>query len=320
MARTLPILVLLVVTLAALGIGYAGFQPAAAAKSGPPGQNDAGSGQDAGDTPDLALRVDGARHAWSANLTPPGSDADWYSRDATSAFCAVGSATTNAPGLLTLASDELRQNAARLAVAPHDATSLALAAPAGRRPYLGLEPLSLVQTYGGSTGGPPSPGRYTFELATLTLADLDPEGDGETPEAGATAATSAPLPEACAAGQLGTTAADLEDRYHFDINGPVEMTFSFALAGGAAAQAIIVSPTGATRATLASGDAVSVWTDEPGRWTLVVAYESGALAPALGLALPPLPTTAPSTATLTDYLLAITAGPDPEPCRPTCRR
>jgi len=319
-ARSIPILVLVVSLAAAVGIGYSDvLRPALAAQGGPPGQNDAGSGQDAGDSPDAALVVGGARRTWSANLTPPGTDADWYRRDVASAFCAVASATTNSPGEIILASDPARETAVRAPVDPPTPTTHALAAPSGRMPFFGLEPMSLVQTYGSTSSGPPSPGRYTFEFSTRSHAELDPEGDGESPEAGATAATSAPLSAGCAAGRLQSSAGDIEDRYHVDITQAIEMTFSFAIASGAPADVTVLSPSGATRATLSTGETATVWLSEPGRWTIVVAYEGAAIVPARGLAIHALLPDAPAT-TVTEYLLGTTGGPDPEPCRPTCRR
>ncbi|HVM45828.1 MAG TPA: hypothetical protein VM582_07825, partial [Candidatus Thermoplasmatota archaeon] len=65
-------------------------------------ENDAGSGQDAGDTPETALLLTTARRIWSANLTPPGTDSDWYRLPTSGAYCAIAEANLGNPGEVTL--------------------------------------------------------------------------------------------------------------------------------------------------------------------------------------------------------------------------
>lgn len=312
-ARNVPVLLVL---LALAGLVGAGLllpgSPTVAAREGAPLQNDAASGQDAGDSPQVALLLPGARRMWSGNLTPPGTDSDWYRLDASGAFCAVAEATSSATGNLVLAADPSRAVSVADTAEAQRSTRLALAAPAGHAPFLGLEP-AMLAAFAGDGSAHPSPGRYAFSLEARSHAELDPEQDGEAPEAGATPATAAPLPPGCTAGRLRGSAGDVEDRYVFDVSGSARISLSFALAGGDAARARVLTPSGATHATLASGDALTVWADEPGRWTVVVEPEATAAQPTLALGLA-LATEVPESS----YLLGVVGPPDPEPCRPSC--
>lgn len=315
MARQVPVLAVLLALGGLVGAGLlVPSAPVVAAADTPLAQNDAGSGRDAGDTPANALLLPAARRAWSANLTPPGSDMDWYRLATDGAFCAAAETTSSATGHLVLTSDPTRFAAVDTMAEAHTATRLTLAAPAGRAPYLGLEPASSFAMVEGA--GRPNPGRYSFTLTSSSYADLDPERDGETPEAGATLATAAPIPAGCAAGRLGG-AGDGEDRYAFDVTQPRALALSFAVASGRAASLRVLTPSGATYTTLASGDAATVWADEPGRWTVAIAPDAAnARADAFGLA---LPLALASDYDTTEYLLGV-LGPDPEPCRPSCLR
>lgn len=320
-ARHVPLVVTLVALLAFTGIGLTlPMGPAGAlAPAAPPRQNDASSGQDAGDSPEIALVLANARRPWNANLTPPGSDADWYRLDTSEAFCAVADATTTAEGQLTLTSTASRDAAAGRLAPAHKATHLVLAAPAGHAALLGLEPASMfMRTEDG--GARPSPGHYTFTLSTSTISELDPTADGEVPEAGDTPATAVAFPSECSAGRLQSAAGDLEDHYSFDVTDPRALTLSFAVASGDAAEVRVKTPTGATYATLASGDAVDVWASQPGRWTIAVAYPTPTIGPSplqSRVAPPLLP--APLDTLDTSYILGLTDGPgDPQQCRPSC--
>lgn len=284
---------------------------------GPPSDNDAASGHDAGNSPAEALSLTNARRNWNANRTPPGSDSDWYKLAPTGAFCAIVDATANSPGQVTLSSSPSLSAFASRSAAPHKATRLALAGVSGGGAYFGLEP-PMTRLMSGSEGTTPGPGRYTFSLETRGYADLDPQNDGESPEAGATVATAAPLPADCAAGRLGN--ADAADTYFFDVDEPRELTLSLATARGDALQARVVTPSGITFATVASGAAVDVWADEPGRWTIVVEGAPATRPGPAGLTLlPVLAASGQGALATTDYILGITDGPDPAPCRPSCR-
>lgn len=298
------------------GLVGAGFllptSPLAAAREAPISQNDAASGQDAGDSPANALLLTGAQRKWSANLTPPGSDTDWYRLGASGAFCAVGEATSTATGQLVLTSDPARTAATQTTAEPHRASRLVLAAPSGA-PYLGLEPATMFSLVEGRAR--PSPGHYSFSLSAASYADLDPQRDGESPEAGSTPATAAPLADGCSAGRLG--AGDVDDRYHLDVTDGAELTLSFAVASGDAASARVYSPTGVLVHTVASGGTANLWLDQPGRWSVVVSNDGGRALPA-GLALALAPALA-SDVIETEYLLGVIGPPDPEPCRPSCQ-
>lgn len=295
-----------------------GPSTATASSSSIEGGNDAGSGMDAGDSPASPLAIANAQRTWSANLTPAGTDADWYSLEGSGAFCAVGSVTTQSPGSVTVTSDASRSTSAHRPSQPHSPVHLALASPAGRLPLLGIEP-PIVSSMGVEEGGgPPTPSRYTFAFSSRSYADLDPENDGESPEAGSTPVTAAPLPPDCAAGRLSSVAADSVDLYTFEVSDARDMTFSFAIASGDAAQLRILTPSGATATTLQDGGSADVWADEPGTWTVVVETRPEVLAGSAVLAPGLRAASAASVDTETLYIVGITDGPDPEPCRPTC--
>lgn len=311
MARYVPVLIVILLG-AAVGVGLTFPARTVGAQGGAPGQNDAGSGSDAGDTPQVALLLPGARRMWSANLTPTGTDADWYRLAPTGAYCAAADATTSAPGLVSLLAEVDRNPGASRSSSPHATLRLALAGEAGTRPYLGIEPPPMMLM--AASSATPSPGRYTFALGASSHAQLDPEADGESPEAGATPATSAALAAGCTAGRLATGAGDAEDRYHIDVASARELTLSFAIDSGDPVEARLIAPSGATYAVLQSGESAEVWAGETGRWTVALAYP-GATGPI------PLPGTllrGASEVMETTYLLGLTDGPEPEPCRPTC--
>lgn len=280
-----------------------------------PGQNDAASGQDAGDAPAAALLLSAGPRDWKANLTPPGSDRDWYRASATGAFCAVANAVTHATGTVMLGANEDLGTQVSRVVDPRVPVRLALASPSGDVPFLGILPAPTVTTtsFGTDTDDGHGPGRYDFSLDVKGYGDLDPEGDGEGIDAGATIATSAPLAQDCGAGRLDRAAGDSEDRYHLDVTEAGDLTISFAVASGAGAQARILDPTGAVVATVASGDVATVWTGQLGRWQVVVGDPTSSPTRAVGgLSLAPL------SLDRTDYILGAIGPGDSQPCRPSC--
>lgn len=280
-------------------------------------QNDAGSGQDAGDTPAQAILVPNAARVFTANLTPPGTDADWYRHALTGAFCTVAQATPTSAGLATLASDASGGAAVSRNLEPHRVLTVALAAPAGRAPHFGVQPASFMSALE-TRDSTPDPGRYTFGLRSFGLADLDPEGDGEGTDAangpGAARALSGP----CHAGRLGQ--GD-QDWYALDVASPRELTISLAVAGSGDPVAALVAPDGSVRLSVSSGGAATAWAGETGRWHVVVSHAPRAAPAPGGLALAlPLASTGAALVETADYILGTTDGPgDTNPCRPSCR-
>lgn len=319
-ARHFSLLLCLVALALVLAATFADQSVVRAGGAGGPAQNDAASGQDASDFPENALVLSAARRTWSGNLTPAGTDSDWYRLGAEGAFCAEGEGTLTTPGGLTLAGSPSREPSVTRTVGARGSISVALAAPAGSVPLLGIEPMAILMAAEGSQVQGPT--HYTFSFRAYDHASLDPERDGESPEAGATPATSAPLPPGCAGGRLSGANGDVEDRYHVDVVEPRYMTIGFALASGDPATVSILTPAGATYATLSSGEVADVWASEPGRWSVVVAPAGAAQAPAA-----PLPALLGSALTITSaeilesaYFLSTTDGPgDHQACRPSCR-
>lgn len=271
-------------------------------------QDDAAAGRDAGDSPYEAMRITGGRRTFSANLSPAGIDADWYRLDVPGATCADAVASTGAAGQLTLASTPERDAATMRDTKPREETRLALAAPAGRGIYLGIEPAALRMSADDDTKE--TGGRYTFTIEAFRHADLPGEPGGD---AGATLLTASPLVAGCSAGRLAE--GDIADGYRFDVEKPRVLTVSFALASGDAT-ARIESPAGTNVAVLRDGEVAEIFADEPGAWRLVV--EAPAV-PAAPVALLHGGIVARAYAT-SEYILGVTDGPgDHEPCRPSCR-
>lgn len=284
------------------------------ASAAPGGQNDAGSGQDAGDTPAQALLIPSGTRTFAGNLSPAGQDADWYRHSTSSAFCALADATLSTAGQLTIAADVHRAYSASRSVQPQTPLTLALAAPAGLTPYLGIEPGPSMTKEGGGS----SPGRYSFKFQSFSMSDLDPDANGEVPEAGATSATAVALPGACSAGRLSST--DTTDRFYYDITEPREIWLSLAVASGDGnIQLTFVSPSGAAATTIPSGQSGEVYASETGRWNVVITRSSTSTPASSAATLPILGALSSSSdlsTTGTDYILALSEGPDP--CRPSC--
>lgn len=319
MARALPVVltVVFLVSAAVVAVNLPGSLPTADAQAGR-SQNDAGSGGDAGDSPAGAVLVSNARRVHTANLTPPGVDADWYRQEAHEAFCSVAQMSASSAGSFTLAGDAAQQLRASRMVEPRRNTELALASPPGGTPYLGFEPGSLFAFSESGGDRSPDPGRYSFGFQTYRLADLDPEGDGESPEAGPAPGASRAIGSGCHAGRVAGV-SDAEDWHHLDVSGSRQLTVSFALARASEASLEVRSPTGEVRAVLASGEAADLWAEE-GRWHLVVRAPAATVAAPAALALAraaPLAGAADESAT--DYLIGLTDGPgSSNACRPSC--
>lgn len=281
-------------------------------------QNDAGSGGDAGDAPSGAVLVANVRRVFTANLTPPGVDSDWYRHEMETAFCSVAKATTSSAGTLTLTADADGSPRVSRAVEPRRSLEIAIASPAGGTPFLGFEPGSSFAA--ASTDGEvaPDPGRYSFAFQSFRLSDLDPEGDGESPEAGPAPAGAAAAPSGCSAGSVSSY-SDAEDWYFLDVASARELTVSFAVAGSSGGRLDLLAPSGEVRASLASGELASVWAGQ-GRWHLVVrapaAQPPGALATPVAAAAQHL---VAEEETTVDYLIGLTDGPgSSNACRPSC--
>lgn len=302
---------------AALGAPLLGDPlPVALAAPGPSGQNDAGSGTDAPDSAAEAFVVASASRKYSGNLTPVGSDLDWYRHLRAEAFCASATITLTTAGVATLTSDPLRTATVGRFAEARKTVGLTLAAPFGKSPHLGIEGGMNVMS---TETGPQSPGRYTFALQSFSLADLDPQGDGEGADAGPTGASSSPLAAGCSAGRLAV--GDAADAYHLDVADARDLTISLARARGTGEIALdVVGPDGSLRATIESGGAADVWASEPGRWLLIVRHHAPDAAASLRLPASSTPTAeATEDGEVIDYLLGLTDGPGSNPCRPSCQ-
>lgn len=318
MALTKPLLALALIATAmvASALTFPASAPIRPVLAGIASQNDAGSGQDAGNTPLQALLVPSVQRTFTGNLTPAGTDTDWYRHETTAATCTQAQATTSIATQLTIANDAQRNHTTSRGAPARQAVALALATPAGQTPFFGVEPgltsPALVTTVDTSGG-------YTFSFQSFGLSDLDPRGLGEVPEAGATRATAVVVPGPCFAGRLASSVGDTVDQFYFDVSAPQDITLSFAIATTGASHVRLIDPAGTLRATLATGDATTTYASGAGRWYLVVerpttvTLEAGAPISLLHTAIP-----SSSATSDTDYLIGLTLDGGTNPCRPAC--
>ncbi len=229
--------------------------------------DDAGSGQDAGDTPEDALELPDIG-VYQGNLTPP-DDADWYtlkaghistfpnpSPDRDIPACMELGVRSQAAANVTLL---LRNGTDRSIEAPvfeSQDLRLGIAAPHLRSTFIGLEPRD----------GLPSFGSYTLDLAAFGPPDKDDGDAGFGRDVGGTPETAADLPGPCLPGVLQKGDADA---YNFEANAGDGLVLSLVHPIGPDFDTILIAPDGTQRnLTLQDGDLETVALDQDGTWTL----------------------------------------------------
>lgn len=303
---------------------------ALAAAAAPRAPNDAGSGMDAGNDPAAALvLLSSGRYA--GNLTPPGDDRDWYRlpSGAATGVCGAARAQGVVTGQAVLTGLETRDPSIARSLSPSATTRLFLAVPEATSILLGIEgttATTALSTFdGGSRGDEPRGGAYFFDVAAYTVAQLDPEGDGEGVDAGATPAAAKPQPGPCFAGRLD--ARDAGDVYSFAVTSGSTLDVSFATPPTGDLRLRILGSNGATLLELASGDARSLSVTEDATWYAEVVRTASSAAPTTASArdgrldLPLAASTADGDGAV-GYLVAVSDGtaddPDTTSCRPMC--
>lgn len=260
---------------------------------------DAGTGQDAGDSPGHATELPD-EGTYDGILVPPG-DADWYrlssSKDRPRCYQAMVGGGVLAD--VTLALRPGLVDATTRPIAPGLTLDLGLAAPATSQVFLGLEPRGSPAP---SDQERSSSGLYRFDLQTLELDALGPGDGGTGTDAGSTAADATDVTSPCVGGHVGKTGDHL-DTYAFTIGEDERLTVSLTQSDDERViKAALLSPSGDNETQLISGEITELTTDEAGTWTLSL-------------------WTSPSeNADIeVDYLVGLTInGPEPPPCKPTC--
>lgn len=269
MARAIHVLALA----AALAASVVGVHGAA------PFRDDAGSGGDAGDTPQEALPLQEAG-AYQGNLSTP-ADADWYRLDRSqTATCMEATIDGRSVANATLAAERpgatLPLDEAPSAEATHNPTeslTLGLASPDVQRVLLGLTPQYTLTHPAAPDAGF---GGYGFDLQVTTIADV--AGDRRGPPGDVPAADAAgDLPRvssSCVAGTLdadGGSGGDV-DAYKLQADAGDRLVLSLATdaAPSESTTLDLVTPSGKTALTLENGDVVGTRLEETGNYTLSV--------------------------------------------------
>lgn len=250
-------------------------------------QNDAGSGADAGNTPDASLRLRDPG-AWTGTL-PANDPADWYSwkfSSVTRPWCVEAGAT----------SDALLQGTFSAISAAGTREASFLASPV-RTGFVGLAGLDIKGAYlgiedyidAGSTA-------YGFSFKATSGST---GGDGGTGADAPSTPSGAPrVPSGCFGGTLSPSRGDAADVYRFDASAGDSIVFTIASVGDGAKLSLL----SASGAVLASIDPSMVGTfsiDSPGTYSLSTSSSSDS-AYAIGLCGP-------------------ICGPPEQPCEPMCR-
>lgn len=254
-----------------------------------PDQDDAGTGQDAGDTPATALALpEGGSYTGTLD---PVTEADWYTLAAESEdiWCVQATALGGVRGDVTLAVDvELDQSVTRQ-LTSQTQLSMGLASAVLEAAWLGVD----------GTLAPVS-GEYAFSLEAMRLQDLGPADAGTGGDAGATPGTGLAVPGPCWRGDLNPSSGDARDVYTFDGLSGELVTLSVMTKGSNVVEALLVAPDGEVVLSVPSGSLSNTTLDEAGTWSVQVQ-------PGTGTGNWSVP-----------YAVGLSDGPEPRPCRPMC--
>lgn len=252
--------------------------------------NDAGTGADAGNTPATALALPGT--GTFHGRVDTASDDDWYSlsNPTTDPVCVSTTAGSNAHKDVRLRDGPSGLETVRRVDPDHNLS-------------LGLARHDMPTTFLGFDDDNGAAGKYVFTMARLLPSAVDGGDGGTTQDAGSSVNTSIPVPGPCFGGTLQASGGilDKRDTYRFDGEAGEPITLSLAITTNAPVTLALTSPSGETILTLATGAVEEVNLTETGVWSL-------------GLSIPLSSTDVVSTT----YLVGLTDGPNPNPCRPTC--
>ncbi len=259
---------------------------------------DAGTGEDAGDSPAQATLLP-QQGSYDGMLVPPG-DADWYELIATGdqPRCYQAMVGGGAVAEVTLSLDTDLADATARPVGPGLVLDLGLAAPSSDHVLLGLDPQGLQVP----TGDPSSGGPYRFDLQVLGLDEVGAGDAGTGSDAGASVDSAANVTSPCFGGHVGAVGDHL-DVYTFTIGDGEHLTASLAQGDDPrVVRAALISPSGDNVTQLEPGQIEEITTDEAGTWSLTV-----------------WTVTADEADLSVTYLAGLTInGPEPPPCRPGC--
>lgn len=266
----------------------------ATAGATPPGLDDPGEGDDAGDSPGDATVLD-AEGTYNGTLVPPG-DADWYKLETTSAqdpgpVCSKAIVEGNVHADVTLSSTLGLNPAVTRPIEPGLRLDLGLSVPT-TQVYLGLEPSQEA------TPAPASGGTYQFDLLTVEPGDTD--GDAGTgDDAGEDPATGIATEGPCIDGTLSDETDS--DVYVFDGIQGEHVALSLSDATSQAVFVNLTAPSGALVSQVDPGGFTDVSLNETGQWIVRTDLPHE------------------TDATGSDYLVGLTVnGPEPRPCEPSC--
>lgn len=217
------------------------------------GDDDAGSGGDAGDSPDAAYELPGP-DVYAGSLSDS-NDVDWYRLPATGSgpVCVSAVVTGSIYGQTSLqvVGSDVYVDADKMR--PGDTVSMGFMLAAPEDLFFSVRPDDA--TVGGD---------YDFELQVYDLAELP--GENADGDAGNSLETATPLPTGCFAGGLNSAEGDPAD--YFTFRGFDGQTFLFSLATLDNLELTLYDPAGQAVAS-ASGTSVLEHTlEEAGTWTV----------------------------------------------------
>ena len=255
-------------------------------------QNDGGSGTDAADTPDKAVRLHSFGR-YTGNFTAD-EKVDWYKikiKAREEPTCLQTSVATNAPTMAHL-----------VAVTSRSTTHEVEAATGGARtPLIGIASNTFNGAFfhGEFSGlSLSSDARYDFNLRALTVGTAPFEAGGQ--DAGASQSTAAPVSNACVAGKLDPAASDTVDVY--SISGQAGDRILVSLAATADTLRATISSGDSLIGTLTGGTEQALTLTSADSYYITISDTS-------------------TTSTTSSYMLGmctVNCGPPEDPCEPMC--
>lgn len=254
-------------------------------------QDDAGSGQDAGDTREEALDLP-STGSYEGELSTS-RDVDWYRLgfETSQTRCVEVGATGDAVAGVLVEFPDAETPGILDQVADSTDAVVPLTGAEVSDVYVGIDPgLSLLNALGGP---------YTLEIATLSEDDIKGTGDAWTDgDVSGDASTARHAPSGCFGGSV--IGSDT-DTYLLDVEEGQHITLSASEFGTQGLQVTLLDPSGTAVATVGSDEVNVTTADVAGTWSVTTSTTS-------------------DSNTAVGYLLGleITDGPEPRPCNPNC--
>lgn len=273
--------------------------------TGLPNANDAGTGGDAGDSPEAATRLEA--YGTYAGMLNSKKDADWYGwRPASSSdtpLCIAATVTGDALSHVSLVAQSANGDSRTVKASTGNeslSSTAAVAFPASASTFLGFVP---VENPAG--GDPTRPGSYAFDIRALRASDITANDAGLPGDAGMNIGSARPVGAGCFGGVLA--AADQRDVFSFQGQTGQVVTVSMHDVVASGARMSLLGPSGSRIATVPSNGVFVATLTESG--TYYLSMERSTAIPLAGDA-PPIE--AP-------YTFGLGLDPDPgQGCRPGC--